>query len=164
MLQELATLVMFFGDDNGKPLGLVEAKRTMRDAKIGREQAELYANCLEKKFGQRPIMFYSNGYEHHIWDDLNYPPRKVSGFYSKDDLERLINRRSSRQDLMNVEINKDIAGRPYQERCIKSVLENFQKKNRKSLLVMATGTGKTRVAISIVDILTRYNWQKEFYS
>ena len=146
--------------DNGKPLGLVEAKRTMRDAKEGREQAELYANCLEKKFGQRPIMFYSNGYEHHIWDDLNYIPRKVSGFYSKDDLQRLINRRETKQDLVNIELNKDIAGRPYQERCIKSVCENFQKKNRKSLLVMATGTGKTRVAISTVDVLTRYNWAK----
>ena len=150
---------VLWGDD-GKPLGLVEAKRTMRDAKIGREQAELYANCLEKKFGQRPIMFYSNGYEHYIWDDKNYPPRKVSGFYSKEDLQRLINRRTSQKDLINIEINKDIAGRPYQERCIKSVCENFQKKNRKSLLVMATGTGKTRVAISIVDILTRYNWAK----
>ncbi len=146
--------------DNGKPLGLVEAKRTMRDAKVGREQAELYANCLEKKFGQRPIMFYSNGYEHHIWDDLNYIPRKVSGFYSKEDLQRLINRRETQKDLVNIDINKDIAGRPYQERVIKSVCENFQKKNRKSLLVMATGTGKTRVAISIVDILTRYNWAK----
>lgn len=150
---------VLWGDD-GKPLGLVEAKRTMRDAKIGREQAELYANCLEKRFGQRPIMFYSNGYEHYIWDDKNYPPRKVSGFYSKEDLQRLINRRTSQKDLINIKINKDIAGRPYQERCIKSVCENFQKKNRKSLLVMATGTGKTRVAISIVDILTRYNWAK----
>lgn len=150
---------VLWGDD-GKPLGLVEAKRTMRDSKVGREQAELYANCLEKKFGQRPIMFYSNGYEHYIWDDLNYPPRKVSGFYSKDDLQRLINRREFKKNLVNIEINKDIAGRPYQERCIKSVCENYQKKNRKSLLVMATGTGKTRVAISIVDILTRYNWAK----
>ena len=150
---------VLWGDD-GKPLGLVEAKKTMRDARIGREQAELYANCLEKKFGQRPIMFYSNGYEHYIWDDRNYPPRKVSGFYSKEDLQRLINRRDIKKDLVNIELNKDIAGRPYQERCIKSVCENFQKKNRKSLLVMATGTGKTRVAISIVDILTRYNWAK----
>ena len=146
--------------DNGKPVGLVEAKKTMRDAREGREQAELYANCLQKKFGQRPIMFYSNGYQHYIWDDTNYPPREVAGFYSKDDLQTLINRRDTRKDLVNIEINKDIAGRPYQERCIKSVCENFQKKNRKSLLIMATGTGKTRVAISIVDILTRYNWAK----
>ena len=150
---------VLWGDD-GKPLGLVEAKKTMRDAKIGREQAELYANCLEKKFGQRPIMFYSNGYEHYIWDDMNYPPRKVCGFYSKEDLKRLINRRETKQDLVNIEINKDIAGWPYQERCTKSVCDNFQKKNRKSLLVMATGTGKTRVAISVADILTRYNWAK----
>ncbi len=150
---------VLWGDD-GKPLGLVEAKRTMKDARIGKEQAELYANCLEKKFGQRPIIFYSNGYEHHIWDDLNYPPREVAGFYAKDDLERLISRRNSKKDLINVELNKEIASRPYQERVIKSVCENFQNKSRKSLLVMATGTGKTRVAISISDILTRYNWAK----
>ena len=146
--------------DNGKPLGLVEAKRTMKDAKIGREQAELYANCLEKKFGQRPIMFYTNGYEHYIWDDKDYPPRQVAGFYSKEDLEKLIARRDIKKDLVDIDINKDITERPYQERVIKSVCENFAKKSRKSLLVMATGTGKTRVAISIVDILTRYNWVK----
>lgn len=150
---------VLWGDD-GKPLGLVEAKRTMKDAKIGREQAELYANCLEKKFGQRPIIFYTNGYEHFIWDDLNYPPREVAGFYSKEDLEKLITRRTIRKDLVDIDINKDISGRPYQERVIKSVCENYAKKSRKSLLVMATGTGKTRVAISIVDILTRYNWVK----
>lgn len=146
--------------DNGKPVGLVEAKRTMKDAKIGREQAELYANCLEKKFGQRPIIFYTNGYEHFIWDDLNYPPREVAGFYSKEDLEKLIIRREIRKNLVDIDINKEISGRPYQERVIKSVCENYAKKSRKSLLVMATGTGKTRVAISIVDILTRYNWVK----
>lgn len=150
---------VLWGDD-GKPLGLVEAKRTMKDARLGKEQAELYANCLEKKFGQRPIIFYSNGYHHYIWDDLNYPPREVAGFYAKDDLERLINRRESKKDLVNIDINKEIASRPYQERVIKSVCENFQNKSRKSLLVMATGTGKTRVAISISDILTRYNWAK----
>ncbi len=150
---------VLWGDD-GKPLGLVEAKRTFKDSKLGREQAELYANCLEKKFGQRPIMFYTNGYEHYIWDDKNYPPRQVAGFYSKEDLQKLINRRDIRKDLVDVDINKEISGRPYQERVIKSVCENFQKKSRKSLLVMATGTGKTRVAISIADILTRYNWAK----
>ena len=150
---------VLWGDD-GKPLGLVEAKRTTKDAKIGREQAELYANCLEKKFGQRPIIFYSNGYKHYIWDDKNYPPREVAGFYSKEALERLITRRNIKKDLINVDINKTITERPYQERVIKSVCENFQNKSRKSLLVMATGTGKTRVAISIVDILTRYNWAK----
>lgn len=150
---------VLWGDD-GKPLGLVEAKKTMEDSNRGREQAELYATCLEKKFGQRPIMFYTNGYEHHIWDDLNYPPRQVAGFYSKEDLEKLITRRDIKKDLVNIDINKEISGRPYQERVIKSVCDNYSKKSRKSLLVMATGTGKTRVAISIVDILTRYNWVK----
>ena len=104
---------VLWGDD-GKPLGLVEAKRTTKDAKIGREQAELYANCLEKKFGQRPIIFYSNGYKHYIWDDKNYPPREVAGFYSKEALERLITRRNIKKDLINVDINKTITERPYQ--------------------------------------------------
>jgi type I restriction enzyme, R subunit len=82
---------VLWGDD-GKPLGLVEAKRTKRDARVGQQQAKLDADCLEKQFGQRPIIFYSNGYEHWIWDDQNYPPRSVQGFYKKDELERLIQR------------------------------------------------------------------------
>ena len=89
---------VLWGDD-GKPLGLVEAKRTKRDARVGQQQAKLYADCLEKQFGQRPIIFYSNGYEHWIWDDLNYPPRSVQGFYKKDELERMIQRRTTRSSL-----------------------------------------------------------------
>jgi type I restriction enzyme R subunit len=85
--------------DNGKPLGLVEAKRTKRDARVGQQQAKLYADCLERQFGQRPIIFYSNGYEHWIWDDHNYPPRLVQGFYKKPELELLVQRRESRLPL-----------------------------------------------------------------
>ena len=84
---------VLWGDD-GKPLGLVEAKRTKRDPRVGQQQAKLYADCLEKQFGQRPVIFYSNGYEHWIWDDTNYPPRPVQGFYKKAELELLIQRRS----------------------------------------------------------------------
>ncbi len=151
---------VLWGDD-GLPLAVVEAKRTMEDAKKGQRQAELYANCLENKTGQRPIIFYSNGYDTFIWDDLNYPPRKIYGIYTKEELQTLINRRSQKKDLTNISPDKKIAGRFYQIEAIKRVVEWFQKENqRKSLIVMATGTGKTRLATSLVDILTKANWVK----
>ena len=151
---------VLWGDD-GKPLALVEAKRTTKDAKDGKRQAELYANCLEAQFNQRPIIFYSNGYEHWIWDDQSYPPRNVQGFFKKDELERLIFRRTSRKRLHLVQINSAIVERSYQTEAICRITEAFdQKKSRKSLLVMATGTGKTRTAIALVDLLIRANWVK----
>lgn len=146
--------------DNGLPLAVVEAKRTTKDPKVGKQQAKLYADCLEKKFNQRPIIFYTNGYEHFIWDDLNYPPRSVQGFYKKDELQLLINRRNSKQDLKVIPVNTDISGRPYQLEAIKRVCEDFQSKKRKALVVMATGTGKTRTVISLIDVLQRANWIK----
>ncbi len=146
--------------DNGLPLAVVEAKRTRKDAKVGKQQAKLYADCLQKKFNQRPIIFYTNGYEHFIWDDLNYPPRQVQGFYKKDELQLLINRRKSKLDLKTVPIKHEISGRPYQLEAIKRVCEDFEDKKRKALLVMATGTGKTRTVISLVDVLQRANLVK----
>ena len=89
---------VLWGDD-GKPLAVVEAKRTRRDARVGQQQAKLYADCLEAMFGQRPIIFYSNGYDHWMWDDTNYPPRRVQGFYKKDELDLLMKRRTSRRCL-----------------------------------------------------------------
>ncbi|HXM21662.1 MAG TPA: DEAD/DEAH box helicase family protein [Terriglobales bacterium] len=151
---------VLWGDD-GKPLGLVEAKRTKRDARVGQQQAKLYADCLEKQFGQRPIIFYSNGYEHWIWDDQNYPPRAVQGFYEKDELERLIQRRTTRTALGAAEINKDIVERYYQERAIRRIGEAFEKDHeRKALVVMATGAGKTRTVIALCDLMMRCNWVK----
>jgi type I restriction enzyme, R subunit len=151
---------VLWGDD-GKPLGLVEAKRTKRDARVGQQQAKLYADCLEKHFGQRPIIFYSNGYEHWIWDDQNYPPRSVQGFYTKDELERLIQRRTTRSALGATEINKKIVERFYQERAIRRIGEAFEKdQERKALVVMATGAGKTRTAIALCDQMMRCNWVK----
>ena len=111
---------MLWGDD-GKPLGLVEAKRTRRDARVGQQQAKLYADCLERQFGQRPIIFYSNGYEHWLWDDTNYPPRAVQGFYKKAELELLIQRRSTRKPLAQAEINPAIVERYYQTRGIRRI-------------------------------------------
>jgi type I restriction enzyme R subunit len=148
-------------DDNGKPLGLVEAKRTAKDARAGRHQAKLYADCLEAQFGQRPVIFYSNGYETWLWDDLDYPPREVLSFYTKDELRLLIQRRTSRKKLATERINHEIAGRPYQERAIRAIAETLERdKRRKALLVMATGAGKTRTVVGLVDLLTRANWVK----
>jgi type I restriction enzyme R subunit len=151
---------VLWGDD-GKPLGLVEAKRTRRDARVGQQQAKLYADCLEKQFGQRPLIFYSNGYEHWLWDDTNYPPRAVQGFYKKTELELVIQRRTSRKPLASADINPEIVERFYQTRGIRRIAESFeQDHDRKALLVMATGAGKTRTVIALADLLMRCNWAK----
>ncbi len=145
---------------DGKPLGLVEAKRSSRDPMEGQRQAELYANCLEQRYGQRPLIFLSNGYRHRLWDDLRYPPREVQGFYKKDELETLIRRREIRQPLAQATISTAIAGRYYQQRAIRAICESLEQGRRKALLVQATGTGKTRTAISLTEVLTRCNWVK----
>ena len=147
--------------DNGKPLGLVEAKRTKRDARVGQQQAKLYADCLEKQFGQRPIIFYTNGYEHWIWDDHNYPPRPIQGFYKKPELELFIQRRETRSLLASAEIDHKIVERFYQWRAIRRIGEAFETDHdRKALIVMATGAGKTRAVIALCDLLMRCNWAK----
>ena len=146
---------------DGKPLGLVEAKKTKRDARVGQQQARLYADCLEKQFGQRPIIFYSNGYEHWMWDDQNHPPRPVQGFYKKNELELLIQRRETRLPLASAEIDPKIVERYYQSRAIRRVSEAFEKDNeRRTLIVMATGAGKTRTVIALCDLLMRCHWAK----
>lgn len=139
---------VLWGED-GKPLALVEAKRTKRDPRVGQRQAELYADCLEKQFGRRPIIFYSNGYEQWMWDDANYPPRPVQGFYKKAELELLIQRRTTRKSLAEAKIKEAIVGRYYQTRAIRRIGEAFEKDHdRKTLIVMATGAGKTRTVIA----------------
>lgn len=151
---------VLWGDD-GKPLGLVEAKRTKVDAKAGQQQAKLYADCLEKQYGQRPVIFFSNGYEHWIWDDAMYPPREVQGFYKKTELELLIQRRASRKPLAKALIDSEIVERYYQTRAVRRIGETFEKDHqRKALVVMATGAGKTRTVIALVDLLMRCNWAK----
>ncbi|MBX9585193.1 MAG: DEAD/DEAH box helicase family protein [Gemmataceae bacterium] len=151
---------VLWGDD-GKPLGLVEAKRTRKDARVGQRQAELYANCLDAKFGRRPVIFYTNGYEHWLWDDADYPPRAVQGFYTKDELELLVQRRASRKPLAGADVNPAIAERHYQTRAIRRIGEAFETdKARKALVVMPTGAGKTRTVIALADVLMRCNWAK----
>jgi len=146
---------------DGRPLGLVEAKRTRKDARTGQQQAKLYADCLEARYGQRPVIFYSNGYEHWIWDDTRYPPRQIGGFYKRDELELLIQRRTSRKPLGTEAINRRIVERPYQQRAIRAIARHFEQEGeRKALLVMATGSGKTRTVIALIDLLMRANWIK----
>jgi type I restriction enzyme, R subunit len=147
--------------DNGKPLGLVEAKRTKRDSRVGQQQAKLYADCLEQQFGQRPVIFYSNGYDHWIWDDHSYPPRAVQGFLKKAELELLIQRRETRLPLGSAEIDPKIVERFYQTRAVRRIAEAFEKDHdRKTLIVMATGAGKTRTVVALCDLLMRSNWVK----
>jgi type I restriction enzyme R subunit len=151
---------VLWGDD-GIPLALNEAKRTKRDPRVGQQQAKLYADCLEKQFGRRPIIFYSNGYEHWIWDDTNYPPRPVQGFYKKAELELLIQRRKTRKPLAGAKINEAIVDRYYQTRGVRRIGEAFEiDRDRKTLVVQATGGGKTRMAIALSDLLMRCNWVK----
>ncbi|MDP1598714.1 DEAD/DEAH box helicase family protein [Phenylobacterium sp.] len=147
--------------DDGKPLAVVEAKRTKKDPRVGQRQAELYADCLEAESGQRPIVFYTNGYEHWIWDDRRYPPRAIQGFLTKDELELAIRRRTTLRPLSSAAIDAEIAGRYYQTRAIRRVAETFEKdKQRRALLVMATGSGKTRTVIALADLLMKANWAR----
>lgn len=153
---------VLWGDDD-KPLALIEAKRAQRDPVVAQQQAMLYADCLERKHGQRPVIFYSNGYEHWIWDDFekSYPPRKIQGFYKRAELDLLIKRRTIRTSLSDARINSSIAGRPYQHQAIRQIAEAFEMdRDRKALLVMATGTGKTRTVVALSDLLLQANWAK----
>ena len=156
--QEIGHVDYVLYGENGKPLAVVEAKRTSKDAKIGQQQAKLYADCLEKEYAQRPIIYYTNGKEIYMWDDLSYPERKVSGYYTQDELQLLIRRRNSKENLEHIYIANNIANRPYQLEAVKKVCESFEQRHRRALVVMATGTGKTRTAISLVDVLTSKNW------
>lgn len=150
---------VLFGDD-GTPLAVVEAKRTNIDPQKGRHQAELYADCLKAQYGcPRPVIYYTNGFETNVIDGMGYPTRKVMGFHSQDELRRMIAQRG-RYDITDLQISDRITNRPYQKRVITSVCKHYNKKRRRALLVMATGTGKTRVSISLVDVLVRNGWVK----
>lgn len=156
-------------DDNGKPLAVVEAKRTTKEVEAGKHQAFLYANCLEQMHAQRPVIFYTNGYETKIWEDTFYStPRRVYGYYTKEELQWKIQQRNTRLDIRKATVNADIAGRPYQMEAIQRVAESFvtdgniglKGNKRQTLLVMATGSGKTRTAGALVDVLFKNNWVK----
>jgi type I restriction enzyme R subunit len=140
---------------------VIEAKKTSLDAEVGRTQAKIYADGLERMTGQRPIIFYTNGYDIWVWNDgQGEPPRKIYGFYSKDSLEYMHYKRATQEPLTRTAANTHIAGRIYQLETIKRVAERFAAKHRKALIVLATGTGKTRVAVSLCELLLRARWAK----
>lgn len=158
---------VLWGDD-GLPLAVIEAKKTQKEAYQGQYQAEVYANCLEQMHGQRPIIFFTNGFETWLWDDQSATPRQVNGFYTKEELLLLIQRRTTRTDIRTMKPDDRITDRYYQKEAIQRVNEAFctddqgklRAYKRAALIVMATGAGKTRTAASIVDILTKANWAK----
>ena len=151
---------VLWGDDS-LPLAVIEAKKTTVDPTVGKTQAELYADCLKEKYGRPPIVFYTNGYEHWMWDKEMYPPREVQGFFKKEELEQMIQRRTTRKNLGEAEINTQIVERYYQTRAIRRIAETIEKdKQRKALVVMATGAGKTRTVIALCDLLMKCNWVK----
>lgn len=144
---------------NGKPLAVVEAKKSSVSPIKGKEQALLYAKCLQQEYGYLPIVYYTNGYQIWIIDQLGYPARQVFGFHNIKELEYLMKLRQ-RGSISDLAINESISDRPYQKMAITRVAESFNAYRRKSLLVMATGTGKTRTAISLVELLSRNQWIK----
>lgn len=151
--EQFADYVLIGSD--GKPIAVVEAKRSARDELAGKRQAADYADAIKAKFGDDPFIFLTNGKEIQFWDRDRYAPRKIAGFYTRDDLERLRHQRQYAQPLHEVTINADIAGRDYQNEAIRRVTEGVDAAKRKFLLVMATGTGKTRTTIALVDTLLR---------
>lgn len=144
---------------NGKPLAVVEAKRTTKSPEVGRKQAILYADCLERQYGVRPVIYYTNGFRTFIIDGLGYPARQVQGFHTQEDLLVMLQRRG-RAAITDLKISDEITNREYQKRAIRAICEHFNTMHRRGLLVMATGTGKTRVSISLCDVLMRNGWAK----
>ena len=146
---------------NNLPLAVVEAKKASVDPIVGSQQAKLYADCLQNKYNQRPLIFTTNGFEFFFTNDLaGYPKREVSGFFTQDELQMEIDRRKDRIPLDKIDISDDITNRPYQKEAITAVCDAITNKHRKMLIVQATGSGKTRVSISIVDVLRRHNYVK----
>lgn len=149
---------VLYGDD-GRPLAVIEAKKTCKDPAVGRQQAALYANILEEKYSRRPVIFLTNGFDTRIEDNV-YPERRVAAFYSKRDLEKLFNLQTIRTSLKNVDVDKNIAGRYYQDAAVKAVCNSLEENRRKALVVMATGSGKTRTVIALCKVLLNHSWIK----
>lgn len=144
--------------DNGLPLAIVEAKKTSVSPVKGKHQVDLYGDCMKAKYGYKPILYYTNGYQTYIMDGV-YPDRLVSGFHSKNELALMLQQRNKGK-ITDLKVDKEIAGRHYQQQAITNICEKFNKNHRRGLIVMATGTGKTRVSIALVEILARNGWVK----
>lgn len=152
-----ADYVLFASD--GKPLAVIEAKRTSKDPVIGKHQAEIYAQCLKAQYGVLPVIYYTNGFQTFVIDGLGYPPRQILGFHSQEDL-LVILRSRGRTAITDTKVKDYITDREYQKRAIHNICDHYNKMHRRGLLVMATGSGKTRVSISLCDVLIRNRWVK----
>lgn len=142
--------------DNGEVLAVIEAKRTRRDARVGKEQLLQYISKIEAKQSFRPYGFLCNGDDIWFWDSVNYPDRPVAGFFSKEDMERLLFLQLNKQPLSSVKIKDSIVNRSYQIEAIRRIGEHIElRKKRKALLVMATGTGKTRTIMALIDVFLK---------
>ena len=151
---------VLWGKDN-LPLAVVEAKKASVDTMVGSQQAKLYADCLQNQYDRRPLIFTTNGFEIFYTNDYEgYPRREVSGFFTQEELQFEIDGRKQRVPLEQIIIKDEITNRPYQKEAVTAVCDAIKNKHRKMLLVQATGSGKTRVSISIVDVLRRHNYVK----
>lgn len=151
---------VLYGQDQ-MPLAVVEAKKTSVDAMAGSYQAKLYADCLGKQYGRRPLIFTTNGFEIFYTNDFRQEARRqISGFLTQDELQLEMERRRTRKPLYHIEIDENITNRPYQKEAVITACEEIEKHHRKLLIVQATGTGKTRVSISLVDVLLKHNYVK----
>lgn len=148
---------VLYGKD-GKPLAIVEAKKTSVEPLVGQEQVKIYGDCIKAVYGYVPVLYYTNGYEIYVIDGT-YPARKVMSFHTLEELTYLLQKRE-RGKITDLSINDKISSRPYQKMAITNICERFNAMQRRGLLVMATGTGKTRVSISLVDVLLRNKWVK----
>ena len=151
---------VLYGQDQ-MPLAVVEAKKTSVDAMAGSYQAKLYADCLGKQYGRRPLIFTTNGFEIFYTNDFRQEARRqISGFLTQDELQLEMERRRTRKPLYHIEIDENITNRPYQKEAVITACEEIENHHRKLLIVQATGTGKTRVSISLVDVLLKHNYVK----
>lgn len=151
---------VLYGQDQ-MPLAVVEAKKTSVDAMAGSYQAKLYADCLGRQYGRRPLIFTTNGFEIFYTNDFRQEARRqISGFLTQDELQLEMERRRTRKPLYHIEIDENITNRPYQKEAVITACEEIENHHRKLLIVQATGTGKTRVSISLVDVLLKHNYVK----
>lgn len=150
---------VLYGRD-GRPAAIIEYSETKNNPVLGRKKAKRVAAKLEVQFGFLPVIYYTNGYMINIIDQMGYPQRRVFSFHTLNELELMAQQRNNKKPLDNIVIKDEITNRDYQKEAVKAVCKAFSEMRRGSLIVMATGTGKTRVSISIVDVLMRYGWIK----
>ena len=143
---------------NGEIIAIVEAKRTSVDPRLAQTQAEFYIEQIGQRQSFQPFAFMTNGKDIYFLPSLGSNKRLITGFFSLVDLQKGLYLRQNKQPLASAPINTTITDRSYQIEAIRRVCEAFDvHQKRKALLVMATGTGKTRTVMSLIDLFLRTN-------